>query len=83
MTQEQMIERLKSQFPQSQIEVYDLTGTQDHWEVHISSQAFNGLTRIQQHKLVMGVFEAELKTGEVHALTMKTKELKNEYKREN
>ncbi len=76
MTQEQMIERLNTKFPHSHIEVYDLTGTQDHWEVQISSQTFNGLTRIQQHKLVMEAFETELKTGEVHALTMKTKELK-------
>jgi len=76
MTQEQMITRLNIQFPNSQVEVIDLTGTQDHWEVHITSQLFTGLTRIQQHKLVMETFNAELKTGEVHALTMKTKELK-------
>lgn len=71
-----MITRLNIQFPNSQVEVIDLTGTQDHWEVHITSQLFTGLTRIQQHKLVMETFNAELKTGEVHALTMKTKELK-------
>lgn len=76
MTQEQMILRLNSKFPNSQVVVQDLTGTQDHWEVHITSSLFQGLTRIQQHKLVMETFDAELKTGEVHALTMKTKELK-------
>lgn len=74
MTQEQMVTRLNSEFPHSNIEVYDLTGTQDHWEVHVTSQRFAGMTRIQQHKLVMQVFDAELKTGEVHALTLKTKE---------
>jgi stress-induced morphogen len=75
MTQEQMVARLTTAFPSSQIEVYDLTGTQDHWEVHVASNRFVGLARIQQHKLVMQAFEAELKTGEVHALTMKTKEI--------
>lgn len=74
MTQEQMLARLQSAFPQSAIEVYDLTGTQDHWEVHVTSSLFAGLSRLQQQKLVMQAFEAELKTGEVHALTMKTKE---------
>jgi stress-induced morphogen len=74
MTQEQMVARLNSAFPNSVVEVLDLTGTQDHWEVHVTSQAFSGLMRIQQHKLVMEAFAAELKTGEVHALTMKTKE---------
>ncbi len=76
MTQEQMILRLQAQFPNAQVDVHDLTGTADHWEVHIASTKFNGLSRIQQHKLVMEAFDAELKTGEVHALTMKTKELK-------
>ncbi len=74
MTQEQMVARLNTAFPNSQIDVFDLTGTQDHWEVHVTSERFAGLPRIQQHKLVMQAFDAELKTGEVHALTMKTKE---------
>jgi stress-induced morphogen len=78
MTLEQMISRLNNKFPNSQVQVYDLTGTQNHWEVHVSSRLFSGLTRIQQHKLVMEAFNEELKTGEVHALTMKTKELNNE-----
>lgn len=76
MNQEQMVTRLKSNFPDAQVEVIDLTGTEDHWEVHIASSRFNGLPRIQQHKLVMQAFGPELKTGEVHALTMKTKEMK-------
>lgn len=76
MNQEQMLERLKHNFPNSEIEVFDLTGTHDHWEVHVTSEKFAGLSRIQQHKLVMQAFDAELKTGEVHALTMKTKEKK-------
>lgn len=75
MTQNEMMTRLNDKFPHSQVEVHDLTGTQDHWEVHITSPLFKGLSRIQQHKLVMETFDAELKTGEVHALTMKTKEL--------
>ncbi|MEY4616136.1 MAG: hypothetical protein RJB66_1096 [Pseudomonadota bacterium] len=76
MTQEQMLNRLITAFPNSDIEVFDLTGTEDHWEVHVTSQKFSGLPRIQQHKLVMQAFDEELKTGEVHALTMKTKEKK-------
>jgi len=76
MTQEQIISRLQDKFPGADIQVYDMTGTQDHWAVNISASAFTGLTRIQQHKLVMNAFDNELKTGEVHALTMKTKEIK-------
>ncbi|MES2965866.1 MAG: BolA/IbaG family iron-sulfur metabolism protein [Bdellovibrionota bacterium] len=64
--------RLNTAYPDGTIEVVDLTGTQDHWQVAITSAAFKGLSRIQQQRHVMAVFEAELKTGEVHALTIKT-----------
>lgn len=72
MTPEQMKERLSSAYPDGEVEVVDLTGTHDHYQVAITSSAFQGMTRIQQHKHVMNVFDAELKTGEVHALTIKT-----------
>ena len=73
MTQELMKQRLMTAFPDASIEVTDLTGGQDHWEVFVESQAFTGLSRIQQHQKVMGLFGPELKTGEVHALSIKTK----------
>lgn len=76
MTQEQMLERLQANYPNGQIEVLDLTGTSDHWEVFVASSAFEGLSRIQQHQHVMACFKAELHTGEVHALSIKTKVLK-------
>ena len=72
MTPEQMKTRLSQAYPDGQIEVVDLTGTHDHYQVAIVSQAFKGLTRIQAQRHVMAVFDAELKTGEVHALTIKT-----------
>ncbi len=73
MTQEQMTIRLRQAYPDGKIEVFDLTGTQDHWEVSVESDLFKGLSRVQQHQHVMNVFAAELKTGEVHALSLKTK----------
>ncbi len=57
----------------SPIEVHDLTGTEDHYEVAIESHLFNGMSRVQQHQHVMSCFSAELKTGEVHALSIRTK----------
>ena len=72
MNASQMKERLQAAYPDGQIDVYDMTGTEDHWQVAITSAAFKGLSRIQQQRHVMDVFNAELKTGEVHALTIKT-----------
>lgn len=54
------------------MEVVDLTGGEDHYEVYVQSQVFNGLSRIEQHQKVMAAFQAELKTGEVHALSIRT-----------
>jgi stress-induced morphogen len=73
MTQEMMKERLAQAYPDGTVEVFDLTGTADHWEVSVESKAFAGMSRIQQHQAVMAVFGPELKTGEVHALSIKTK----------
>jgi len=73
MTPQEMKDRLTQAYPDGTVEVVDLTGTHDHYEVLVESKAFNGLSRIQQHQHVMGVFGPELKTGEVHALSIKTK----------
>ena len=64
--------RLKKNFPDSDVIVTDLTGTENHYEVRIASVAFQGRSRIEQQRLVMDAFSSELKTGEVHALTIKT-----------
>ncbi len=75
MTIEQMKQRLTTAYPDGQIDVVDLTGTQDHWEVVVKSKNFQGLSRIQAHQDVMKVFAEELKTGKVHALSIKTQAL--------
>ena len=66
--------RLESAFPHSQIDVRDLTGTEDHYEVFVRSKTFAGLSRVERHQKVMAAFAAELQTGEVHALSIRTEE---------
>jgi stress-induced morphogen len=72
MSPDQMRSRLQECFPNAQVDVRDLTGGEDHYEVFIRSTAFKGLSRIDQHKKVMEAFAPELKTGEVHALSIRT-----------
>jgi stress-induced morphogen len=69
---QEMKVRLESFFPAAQVEVRDLTGTEDHYEVFVRSTVFAGLSRMEQHQKVMAAFAAELKTGEVHALSIRT-----------
>lgn len=73
MTPQEMKDRLQQTYPDGLVEVFDLTGTHNHYEVQIESAKFAGLSRIQQHQHVMAAFGPELKTGEVHALSIKTK----------
>lgn len=72
VTAEQMEARIKEAFPEGDVVVFDLTGGQDHFEVRIATPQFAGKSRIQQHQEVMKLFNEELKTGEVHALAIKT-----------
>ncbi len=69
---EALEERIRQNLGQvSHIEVTDLTGTKDHWEALIVSDAFSGKSRIQQHQMV---YEAlgEWMSGPIHALALKT-----------
>jgi stress-induced morphogen len=64
-------ERIAAALPGAQVKVEDLTGGGDHFRAEIVSNRFEGLTRIQQHKLVYDVFGDEI-GGAIHALSIKT-----------
>ena len=42
-----------------------------HFNARVVAEAFAGLSRIEQHRLVYAVFEGEL-GGDIHALQLKT-----------
>ena len=64
-------QRIQDAFPGAQVHVEDLTGGGDHFRAEIVSDRFEGLSRIEQHKLVYGVFGDEV-GGAIHALSIKT-----------
>lgn len=72
MTPEQLKTRLETLQPGTQVQVTDLTGTQDHYQATVISAAFEGKSMIEQHRLVFRLVQAEVDSGEVHALTLKT-----------
>jgi stress-induced morphogen len=63
--------RIETALPGSEAKVEDLTGGGDHFRAEVVSERFDGLSRIEQHKLVYDVFGAEV-GGEIHALSIKT-----------
>jgi stress-induced morphogen len=65
-------QRLLASFPDARVDVTDLTGTQDHFQAVVVTAAFQGKTRIEQHKMVYGAL-GELMDGAIHALALTTR----------
>ena len=70
-TSQELQQRIEAALPGATVSVEDTTGGGDHFRAEIVSDRFDGLTRIQQHKLVYDVFGAE-DGGPIHALSIKT-----------
>ena len=64
-------ERIEVALPTAQVDVEDLTGGGDHFRATVKSSVFNGLSRIEQHRLVYDIFGDEV-GGAIHALSLKT-----------
>jgi len=68
---DQLKTRIEAALPDAQVRVEDLTGGGDHFRAEVVSGQFDGLSRIEQHQLVYGVFGKEV-GGAIHALSIKT-----------
>lgn len=66
------IERLiKSAFPDAQVIVVDLAGDGDHFAARVTSEAFKGKTRVEQHQMVYEALQGQM-GGVLHALALET-----------
>jgi stress-induced morphogen len=63
--------RIEEALPGADVNVIDTTGGGDHFRAEIVSERFEGLSRIQQHKLIYDVFGDEV-GGAIHALSIRT-----------
>ncbi len=70
-TASELKERIQTALPGAQVTVEDLTGGGDHFRAEVVSDRFQGMSRIEQHKLVYDVFGDEV-GGPIHALSIKT-----------
>lgn len=68
---DELKQRIEAALPGSEVQVEDLTGGGDHFRAEVVSERFEGLSRIEQHQLVYGVFGVEV-GGPIHALSIKT-----------
>jgi stress-induced morphogen len=70
-TPQELKQRIEVALPGATAEVEDLTGGGDHFRAEIVSDSFDGLSRIDRHRLVYDVFGAEI-GGPIHALSLRT-----------
>jgi stress-induced morphogen len=68
----QMIE---AALPGAEVEVIDETGAGDHLLATVAAPQFDGLSRIDQHRMVKAAVKARFDDGAIHALSLKTRAL--------
>jgi stress-induced morphogen len=65
---------LRQAFPDaSDLRVVDRTGTGDHFHVLVQASSLDGLSLVEQHKLVYAALDEPLRDGTIHELRITTK----------
>jgi len=65
---------LRDAFPDAtDLRVVDRTGTGNHFHVLVKTARFDGLSLVDQHKLVYAALEEPLGDGTIHELRITTK----------
>lgn len=72
MTAGEIQTRIEKLSAGTRVQVTDLTGTKDHYQAVVVSSAFEGKLMIEQHRMIYDLFQSEIASGKLHALTLKT-----------
>ena len=71
---EDLEQLLRDAFPEAdEVRVTDRTGGGDHFLVEVTSARFDGLSLLEQHKLVNEALAAPFAAGTIHEMRIKTK----------
>ncbi len=62
---------LEKRFPGATIRLSNRRGDQDHYDLYIESDHFNGQSRVRQHQMVYEALK-DLLVRDLHALSLKT-----------
>jgi stress-induced morphogen len=63
---------IEAALPGAQVEVSDEDGGGQHLKAVVTATQFEGLSRIEQHRLVKAAVKPRFDDGTVHALSVKT-----------
>jgi stress-induced morphogen len=71
---ERLEDLLREAFPDAEeLSVEDRTGGGDHFLVTVESSRFDGLSLVEQHRLVYDALATPLADGTIHELRIKTR----------
>jgi stress-induced morphogen len=62
---------IKAGIPDAKVTIEDLRGDGDHYAAYVTSAAFKGKTRVQQHQMVYAALQGRM-GNELHALALQT-----------
>ncbi len=62
---------IKAKFPDAVVEITDLAGDGDHYSAQVTSSAFKGKSKVQQHQMVYEALGGRM-GGVLHALALQT-----------
>jgi BolA-like protein 1 len=71
MRHEDVKNRIEMGLVQSFALVSEFSGGTDHYSVVVVTDAFAGVPLLKRHRMVLDLFQSEIGTGEVHALSIK------------
>jgi stress-induced morphogen len=63
---------IEAALPGAEVEVIDETGAGDHLRATVTAPQFDGLSRLDQHRLVKAAVKERFDDGTIHALSVKT-----------
>ncbi len=71
LSPEEVEQKILEALPGATVVVQDLTGTGDHFDARVMSEAFEGKSLIEQHQMVYKALGEAMK-GPIHALKLTT-----------
>jgi acid stress-induced BolA-like protein IbaG/YrbA len=63
---------IETALPGAEVEVIDETGDGQHLGARVKARQFEGMSRINQHRLVKAAVKERFDDGQIHALSIKT-----------
>jgi len=70
MEEQAIVARIAAAFPGALV---DASGQDCNFEVYVVSESFAGRTTLQRQQSILALFQDELKTGRLHALSVKAR----------